>query len=515
MSSSVPPLRSGLELLRREGDDRFPALLNDPDLGQRVRLDTTGQRVAAVLDREQSLAEVADRAGLDPETAGRAIDLLERAYMLDTEESRAFAASAGATRRWQATDADEVPLIIREDAKFSCTMCGSCCGGHNIGPVAESVLDGLEDHGAELLVATGTKKGLFFSLPTQPPPGAGEAPSDASQGHIVCHSSRGSCVFLDEERRCIIHSRFGGEKKPGVCQLFPYQFVATPDGIAVSLQMECRGFIEAREGRPLAEQEADLRKLLRTIRPRPVRPLVMVDGAHPLAWPAYKEVETELHAAVEAHPEAPLSGLLAMRDVLERRRGPEPDRTAAADRVGVTELREDLDNLLSALYDMLGALHVVFSQADERSIVHTEGLELLATALAGMRPDMGRVVRPLDRADQRSLFADMAHNHLVDKDLCTPRTLVVGLARLSFSWFCIKALAFHRARQVKRRHLVAQDVLDSMVVVRFLLRNTALLDALKQHDGELVSLFYDRLPALLERGRELPDDDRVLELYKF
>ena len=78
------------------------------------------------------------------------------------------------------------------------------------------------------------------------------------------------------------------------------------------------------------------------------------------------------------------------------------------------------------------------------------------------------------------------------------------------------SLAVHRAREVKRRHLVAQDVMDALVVTGFLARHddvtTHLLDP---HDDALVDLFLLRLPALAAHAADLRDPDRRVELVKF
>lgn len=506
MTATLRPLRQAVAIEPAAAGSDFPAILDDPDLGQRVKLDARGLEVARALDREQTLDELCVRLSAEPGPIAKVIDFLRRLHLLDTDEARAFVAASAAGRAWQDANPADVPLLIRDDAAFTCSMCGSCCGGHNVGPVSNDVLDGLRGLAAELTAKTRSQKGLFFTLPVKSGAKVDE--------QVVCHSRGGSCIFLSDERRCLIHQDLGPTAKPAVCRLFPYYFVATPRGIAVSLQMECRGFPEARHGKPLKAQEAEIRELLALVpRLSRVRPVIALDETRTLAYEAYEAIEEALHGVIDAHPTDGMGALLSMRATLEEERGRDP--AAPVEGSDVETLRADLDALCGALLDTLGGLHELFGQSDERHVVHTESLDQIADALRTLRPEMRRVVAPLERGDQQALFRDMAHHHLMGKELTRAKTLVLGLARLTFGWFLAKALMIHRAREVKRRHLVAQDVTDAIVVTHFQLRNTDFLKALQTHDAAIVSLFYDRLPALVHLGGELPDPDRRLELYKF
>ena len=107
------------------------------------------------------------------------------------------------------------------------------------------------------------------------------------------------------------------------------------------------------------------------------------------------------------------------------------------------------------------------------------------------------------------------HHHLMGKELTLARTVVTGMARLAFGWLMAKALMVARARQVKRRHFVSQDVLDAMVVVNFMLRNEGFMKVFGQADPAIISLFYERLPALIEHASAIKPPDKRLEFYKF
>ncbi len=493
-------LRGDLEI-QETGDPERPGALMDAALGRRVRLDSKGLEAVRMLCRPHTLAELADELDVSEQSAARIVAFLERFQLLDSPEIRASLADAARTREIHAADTAEVPLLIRDDAAFTCTMCGSCCGGHNVGPVMDDVLAGLDGHLPKLEARTQGRKGLFFSI----------AGAEPGQKTTVCHSAGGSCVFLSEAGRCVIHEELGGDAKPRICRLFPYQFMATPEGIAVSLQMECRGFVEARAGRPLRDQEAALRELL-AIAPmiHQVPPILALDEETTLSWADYERLEAALHGAVDAHPRDDLAALVALRDVLAQHTA---QRRDVAD--SVAALRDDLMAVLARFDHAVAAMDEHFHADTEHKVVHTDSLDQLRTALRTLPFEMRRVAQPLERASMSELFVDKVHHQLMGKDLLTARTVEVGLAQMAFSWLLSKALMIARARQVKRRHLVAQDALDAMVTLNFLFRNEQLLDVLGQLDGPIVDLFGQRLPALLAAsGRIAPEDPRV-ELYKF
>jgi len=164
---------------------------------------------------------------------------------------------------------------------------------------------------------------------------------------------------------------------------------------------------------------------------------------------------------------------------------------------------------------MAEALVQQYGKDDSEAHVHTETLEELAAAATSIMSDLPRVMGPLDRPSQGQLFQQVMHHQLMGKELTQTRTVVLGMARLSYSWFMSHALMIVRARQVKRRHLVDQDVMDGVVVMSFLLRNQGFMDDFQACDDALVSLFYERLPALLLHAGEIAGSDGRVEFYKF
>lgn len=501
----VPPLRPGVRLVPT--GDEGAAFLEDTVLGRRIRLDARGHDVARALDAPQALTALAARLGGEPEPVGRAVASFSRLHLLDTPDARAHASDAEALAAVTRADRATVPLLIRDDARFTCTMCGSCCGGHNVGPVFEDVLDGLSPHAADLEAATRTAKGLFFAM--------GADPDAPEREQVLCHQSRGSCVFLMDDRRCRIHAAIGGDSKPRACRIFPYEFVATPRGVAVTVQRECRGFPEARLGKRLADDTDALRRLV-ALAPSltSVRRIISMAPGFSMTWDAYERIESALHNATDAHPDDACAALAAGRDVLVTASGNDP--TAPAPRTSVADLRADLDQLVTALLGRIAPMREAVPTPTAELLVRADALDHLRDALTGLRDDLPRVVAPLARPDQRALFNEHLHHALMSKTLALAPTVLAGWARLSFGWVVAMSLATHRARQVKRRHLVAQDVMDALVITSFLWRHEDIAThVLPAFDEALVDLFVLRWPALVAAARELPDPDTRLELVKF
>ncbi|MCC6621087.1 MAG: YkgJ family cysteine cluster protein [Deltaproteobacteria bacterium] len=491
-------LREGVRL---EPTSEHTAALFDPLLGKRVKLDAVGTRLARALGPGKTTAALADELTLDEAAVARSLAALERLYMIDTPTSRALAADASATRRVQAMTPAEAPLVVRPEARFTCTMCGSCCGGHNVGPVDPDILDGLAPHLDGLAAASGRDdaRGLFFQI-------GGEV-----GGQVLCHSVGGSCVFLTEDRKCRIHAELGGDKKPRPCRIFPYELIATPRGVAVTIQRECRGFPEARNGKLLSESLDELREVMALAGRLPiVRPIVKRLDGTVLDWASYEALEERLHALVDDASLSTSELLVA----LTRAVSGEPPGSAEPSHEGQrAELAAVADTIVQAMDAMLATIPA----PDDRLTVKADGLAHARAAAKVLLSDWRRVSSELERPEQRSLLRDHLHHALMAKDLLLADTLEAGIARLVLEWSLAKALAIHRAREVKRRHLVTQDLMDGLVSVSFLFHHEHFRKTLLAPlDARLIALFgVAGLPALIARAAQVEPPRTATELVKF
>ncbi|MDP6944974.1 MAG: YkgJ family cysteine cluster protein [Myxococcota bacterium] len=486
MTEFIPALRAGLHV---EED-----AITDPDLGRRLRLDERFLAVARALPG--SVATVAEHAGVDAELVPRIAALLDTHHLLDTPTARTHAEEAARTEAIRTHDPDTVPLLIRDDAAFTCTMCGSCCGGHNIGPVLADTLDGLAPHMPRLATAARLDQSPFYTLP-------GDPHDDPS---ALCRTQDGSCVFLDDDRKCLIHAMVGGEKKPRVCQLFPWEFKATPAGVAVTISNECRGFAEARGGQRLSEREADIRRLLRLVpggRIEAVPALATLAPGAPVSFARWSTVTDTMHAALDAHTGDPMRAFVAMTEA-----------------VGASDIRGDDDALFADLASLCAAIKAALCalvQASEpptdELLVRNDGLALVTEALETLPRDLRRTLAPLERVEHGALFSALMHHRLASHALLEAKSVAHGLAWSVFGWLVGRASSVHRARQVKRRHTTTQDLVDAVAPITFVLRAGRVRAALRPFDEAVVDLFFHRLEALRVLGPAQAEAGLRLELH--
>ena len=113
----------------------------------------------------------------------------------------------------------------------------------------------------------------------------------------------GRCVFLTESNSCLLHERFGGEAKPGMCQLFPYTFTEAPDGFYASVSFASSGAL-FNQGKPLSEQREHLEgslALFKRLFPQlklDWSNIQLVDGL-PIRWSQYLLLDREILISLE------------------------------------------------------------------------------------------------------------------------------------------------------------------------------------------------------------------------
>ena len=197
-------------------------------------------------------------------------------------------------------------LLLADGVVFTCQHSGACCRSDwRIGVDAASHARLREVDWSHLEPAPGAGA-RFVPLP-EPLPGGARVE--------VARRSDGACVFLTPDTRCAIHALLGAAAKPQACREFPYQFVDTPDGIAVGVSYACTA-VRAGHGRPLAEQRAEI---LAVVASSPhVRRLpdpIPLFGALQLTWDEYRTLETALLDLLDDHG-TPLPTTLAAGSAL-------------------------------------------------------------------------------------------------------------------------------------------------------------------------------------------------------
>ncbi len=508
----VPPLRPDVRLDEAEKDGAKVYYLVDAKFRRRVRLDRRGRDVAALLDRPQDLRMLLDRISLTgtsmaPEALRRVLNALDGLGLLDGSARPAVDWGEGAWRSdadaggATSGDVEPVPLLIPEDLRFTCTGCGSCCIGVNVGPVGEDVAQNIRDHMAELDPESALGKTPFFTM----------VPEGEDEEILVCQTRNGACIFLDPDGLCRVHRRLGERAKPLICRLFPYRFVWTPQGVLVGLQTECRDILRASLGQPVREQETALRDLLHLIPKIPrVRPHVSLDGETTFSYSDYLTVEREVLDAVEAAADQGGWGMLlaGTRALLGRCRKvePPPDRE---------DLRVAFYSLLRDVGETLIRLKSRYHEEGERIRFHTGNLDMLVEALRDS-PLFARRIFSAEEGDGARFARLVIVNYWRSREeVFGPPDLLTAAGELAFAWFMTRAQAVSRARQVHRLDTDPRDLVDAWVSTHMLLRNHRVREAFHRFREQVRRTFAHHLGALIEHKAHLEQANPQTDFYLF
>jgi Fe-S-cluster containining protein len=149
----------------------------------------------------------------------------------------------------------ELEIKIPEGIAYNCQGCGRCCSGWSVGLTEEDYAK-VKDIPWQTLHPDLADKELFVNRVEEFKKGLSSTP------YYTNARPDGSCPFLIENL-CFIHSYLGEESKPAGCQLFPYTFTDTPDGIYAGVVYSSMAAVR-NIGRPLSEQRPVLEKMYKT-----------------------------------------------------------------------------------------------------------------------------------------------------------------------------------------------------------------------------------------------------------
>lgn len=493
---TVPPLRADLVLEEAPGG---ATVVVDPVRRRRIRLDPRGAALASLMDRPQSRAEL--RARLESGT-GRPMAPDALARVLEAFAGLGLLADAGpAPEDPGLADPATVPLRIDPELRFDCTACGSCCHGVNV-PFDRDALARL---GPDRLAVL-QQELRFTGSPVVVLEG-----QDAGEALPLCRNRHGACLFL-EGALCGLHRRWGADAKPLVCRMFPWEFLRTPDGITVGLQMECRDLLNASRGRPVSEQLDDIRVLLAQAGPLVMeRDTVSLDGATVLPWDDYRSLEADVLRAQDAAQGGGYDLWAASGDLLAA-------RCAAAGHplpvpADPAEAAASLAALLERFSGQVKSLRRRLREEGSDLRVTTANADPVFEALETLR-DHPEAVLAADEEGESLRFARLAaRNWWAGREALRTGDLVTAQGLAVLRWLLARAMAVHAARRAARRFLTAQDLVDAWVRAHFLTRNRRVRAVLEPLRPEIVRLLVAGLPQVRAGAPTLCDDDVLTEFH--
>lgn len=174
-------------------------------------------------------------------------------------------------------DHERPNLLVLPEARFACHASSTCCKvdyAIEIDPAFQRVIDAIPWERTRPELA-GTQ------LPLLP------------NGKLEVKQNGADCRFLDADRRCSVHAALGRAVFPP-CARFPFAFVETPDGVAVSASSLC-GSVRDRLGPPLLDRSADLYQRMAIAREAVVRQTAfLLTPGREVPWEEYREAEAAL-----------------------------------------------------------------------------------------------------------------------------------------------------------------------------------------------------------------------------
>ncbi len=214
------------------------------------------------------------------------------------------------------------------DERFTCQSCGRCCTMWTI-TVDAAKVEALRKHD-------------WGEDPFLPLSGRGEG--DAFRIRM----QGGRCFFLDEDRRCRIHTRLGYAAKPEGCKAFPLHVAQVAGETYLRLSFYCPS-VTAGEGKRLVDQNKWLKETVRAAGEVGRKGPLKLDEELELAPRDVDAIEAALAALLEASGAPVADRLAAGSALLARLRGSVREQgkgalhasLEAATRAGLAALAEE------------------------------------------------------------------------------------------------------------------------------------------------------------------------------
>lgn len=499
----VPPLREGLLMAETKGGS---SLVEDPVQRLRLPVDRLTMRIMDVLTEGPLDPDgLVTRLGASRVEVRRRVALLNRYALLSTPRgARQEALHGQAHALWSSDALQEAPLRYPEGLAHGCVACGACCTGTDVGPLRSEDIRRVESVDWRPHLPEDVDREDWLQSVELP---SGDAITLMGQ-------RQGRCVFLGEDKLCVIHRVAGPEMKPTICRQFPYTFTRTPEGVDVSFSMECRSWWQARQiGRPVSEDTEALRALLAEGAP-------VMDLPSPIpvwegldwsvnAWMDHRR--KALEALDQAQSLAELSEAFitpvldavggevtaqrATEGFLSREAWRIPDGSGDSSDV-IGQFRASADRLSGGLVEGLSSLadryrdHGDHGQSDR----HRRLVWAIEAALGGQ--DLSDMDRD---PDEVSIWRDMIKASLYSHETARRGGLLAGTAELSFRLIVGQSMAAMLARAALRARTNTRDVVDSMVLVTKMLRGSLVADLLRRSRRDLIHVTLINAP-VFSRG---------------
>ncbi|MCA9519892.1 MAG: YkgJ family cysteine cluster protein [Myxococcales bacterium] len=225
----------------------------DPDLGIQLtyRLMRDGERGAAKLpaqvaalllyfDGEKSCDEIQD------EIEAQGIDLPQADFVQVLAES---------LERVGIVKMNGRPVTVSGIHRYRCVACGNSCRGDEVGPLAQSEVDLLNEQWQQIRAEV---PAIAHLEPLR---------RDDEGRWYLARPNDGKCAFLDDENLCRVHARFGFDKKPLACRLFPLVAITAGESIRLGYSAACSRLHQTFDSAPAVDIEDEWRGFTSEVTP--------------------------------------------------------------------------------------------------------------------------------------------------------------------------------------------------------------------------------------------------------
>jgi len=492
----VPPLRDDLRARKLGGR----IVVEDPARRVRVPIDELGLAVMEVLSEgpidPDDLAAAIEAPRIELQ---RRVALLSRQSFLQTPRAaEQLRVHENAALEVEAPATEALPLNFQATLAHGCVACGGCCHGTDVGPLKDDDIAKIRAFDWRPLLPNDVSPDDWID----------EVPAERSptkQPIRLMGMRQGRCVFLGDDKLCIIHKHKGSQQKPTICRQFPYTFTKTPRGIDVSFSTECRAWWKARNNAvpPAgdAEQLAQIRALIaegapilslpvpiplaegididlatwETLRAAMLRGLEAAASVPELVSALIEPVKRQLDALSESYRE---SEIFASREAFSV---PDPDPVDQPQRFFAA-----LERLKLALVAGITAIADAMREADKRD--EADRAMRLAWGIDELMS--GRKIDDLvPFAHALEIWRDLALASVQAHEPARKGDIVLGVATLVLKLLTGPMLAGLSAQAALRGRVHEQEVVDAMVLVTKLPRGSAFERLFAGHRRDLATVF--------------------------
>ena len=491
---TIPALRDDLEIVELRGQ-RY---LEDGLRRVRVPVDDLCLKICeALADGPLTPAELTSRV-----SAGR-LDCYERVVLLNRHVMLAStrAQESVALHREGEPGASNLDGSLSHSAalRHSCTGCGACCTGTDLGPLSDEDVARIE----------AIDWSPHLDPEVKPEDWVIEVEMQSGEVARLLGRRDDRCVFLRPDNKCTIHAVAGADQKPLMCRQFPHFFVREPESpsIHVGFSTECRSWHHARiDGSSVDDSRDSLWKILEekksvvVLRP----PFAVWDGLD-WSWAVWREVrEAQLQRLQEAEDFGGLidavtepvlevlSGAMeaAQEDeIFATRLGwgiPEPPAGGLAGRGAFESFQEDSRRLAGVLGGGIEELSERYGAAGERAMGRRHSA--LSDAICGLLS--GQTPPPVATTPEAfQIWREMALAAIDSHEIVRGESILFETARLNFKLILARHDCHQGISDGMRAQVDSHDVVDRMVRVTKMLRGALVSALMRQARRELVALF--------------------------